>query len=284
MITILFIFLSYAGLSQKDCDYNPYQYAREEYLSTLNELIKENIYNDCDAIEDHIKNCRLLYMKTESIDEKMQIIGSLNLVDCPKSFDILEYIILHDESEFVRCEAIKILGGIGVNLQFLIEYAQKDISDYEKIIVAYSISFNITREKVKEASLKILDSICYTENDSIIDYCFSAYYIHGGVNAIKYFEYLLDNSNYQITAAVRLVDLGEYKKMESIFLKVLECDDDNDAKKKVALRGLASIGGKDNLKIIEDNTKNKNLIISRYASFILEYIKMKTETQKGEKQ
>jgi hypothetical protein len=270
---------AYTAFAQKDCDYNPYQHQREEYLRISLELYHEYVTDiDCASIEDIVQYCTTEYLIANSLNQKLYLLTAISYKNCPKAFDLLEYIISHDESEYIRCQAIELLGTTGGTQRssFLLDYATKDISVYERLTIAFALSLFIPADTL----LNIVDSICFTSEDSICEKCSIVYYIIGGYHAINYFEYLLDKPMYRMYAALQLAILGEYEKTKPIFLQALKSDNEDEI--KASLAGLAAIGTEEDMEIIKQHTRSENPNIAKRASNILNHIEIKRETKMKE--
>jgi tetratricopeptide (TPR) repeat protein len=283
IVTALFVFFSYAGLSQKDCDYNPYQHGREEYIQTCLELMKERENFDCEEAREAIKFYQKTLMYVQETNEERDIwsiIGLISSFQCPESFDFVVELMNNDtSSEPIRCGAIVSLGTKRdiKCLPILLDYAdRKPLSIDEKSSLAWAFKtigiYNDRPDLIRKA-VEILDKICY-EQSSVLDECIWNYYSIGGEVAIKFFDYYFELKNPKLLwAALRLSELGMYDKTYPIFVEAIDSGEEGSI--HIALYGLAAIGTEEAFTLIKEQTKSQNEFIAREAKWIFEYIEMK---------
>jgi hypothetical protein len=278
MTTVLFIFFSYAGFSQKDCDYNPYQHEREEYIQTGREIFEEYRIIDCDKIKEQIEYVINNYYSDTSSIPKFHIIEDIAKVNCTRVIDFFMEVISNDTSERVRCDAIQYLGWLRAktSISFLLGYTKKDISEQEKI----NIAFTLCVMEEYDLAIKVLNSFCYDTNGFIKDECIQVYEFAGAIDlAREYYEYYFKKAEeypeqYDLFhAATKLIEYGHYEKAYPIILA--ELNSDNKYRVMSALYGLARIGDEKSMDVIREYSLNKEKIACKTAQFILDYIEMK---------
>mgnify|MGYP000921564339 CR=1 FL=1 len=265
----------FSVVAQKCKNYNPYQHAREEYLKILSELQEEylNRYHDCELAMKLVQQ----YNDTNDLKVKKKLLNRITSIYCKENIPFYKNIIKNDTSEDNRCIAIFHLGGLldKNDVDILYEHLKNDISDYEKVLIGEAL-YNTKNYK---SGLKILNKTCYTTDLRICDKCLWCYYRNGGQEIINYLNFLFDSvSLYKYSAAEKLAEFGYHDKTRPLFIEGLLSTDEDVV--IAALFGLATIGGKEDLEIIQKHTHDKRAHIAQRASFILKYIERKRRMQK----
>jgi hypothetical protein len=261
----------------KNKDYNPYKYAREEFiLSCLEVRISYET-------TDYCENGKKLIEKFYEVDliasdkEKCEFISDISLHQCQETYEFLETQIKNNSSEKVRCDAIVLLAW-SLNLDYLpciLEYAKRDsLTIQEKLALggAFMIyGVYTTNSELKEKSVKFLDGVCY-EDPSLetYAYCDACYLKLGGKAALDFYTSRFEQQEKfeRLSAAVALAKLGEYDKTFPIFEEAISSGTGINA----ALYGLAAIGTEEAFQLIKEQTRNKNEMIAKTAKRILQYI------------
>jgi len=262
-------------------DYNPYQYARENFIISCLEVRTEFERNDCENVKEIIE--KFYEIDTMEHDkEKIEYIKYISRFQCQETYNFLKTQIKNNPSETVRYNAIIFLAW-SLNSDYLpciLEYAKKDsLSTQEKL--ALGSAFTIlgvytSHSELKEEAIKFLDEICYDfSSDTIpcfdpsMDFvrngCFWNYYKLGEKAAINYFNVWGEHQKgfKKVTAAVLLAELGEYETTYPIFIEAIHSDIPNYVYE--AIRGLAIFGTEEAILLIEEQTQNNNDKIAKYA-------------------
>jgi HEAT repeat protein len=274
MTTVLFIFFSYAGFSQKDCDYNPYQHQREEYIETINEIYQEDKDIDCELAEEWIQKGEEEYKSDLSEDSKIKILGKIAKINCPRAMRFFMNVILNDTSVNIREPAIGALSWFSSKeiIPFLKSYYKEELPQIEKL----SIALVLCRLKEYDLAVNFLNSFCYDTNGFIKDECIQVYEFAGKTEiARKYYEHYFESADEEhlLFAATKLAEYGNYEKAYPILVKSL--NDDNQSNIVSALYGLATIGDEESMNLIRERTKSDNEFIAKKAKWIFQYIEMK---------
>ena len=247
-----------------DSDYNPYRHAREEYIKTGEEFFEEFQNVNCEENKELIQSYINVYYNEKSSNQEIEMAFSIiGQAYCPEIIDFFIEVVAIDSSEKVRCDAIQKLGWLRAKsaVPILRDHLSKDISDYEKACIGSCLTGIGEWDLAQQA----LNSVCFCKDNDFIDKCLWSYYIIGNESAIRYFNYFLEFPESRVWAANYLAELGEYEKTFPIFVESI------DSGKNIILSilGLAIIGTEDALRLIEEQTQNKNEIIAKKAQEIL---------------
>jgi hypothetical protein len=276
VITTLSVFFSYIGFSQKDCDHNPYQHQREEYIQTGREIF--NSYKDinCKEVEELIKTAKEIYYSDQSLASKRDAIGQLGKVNCQVVVDFFIDIVIKESSEQIRYDAIQYLGWIRAksSIPFLLDFVKKDISKEEKFKIALSLC--VMEEY--DLAIQIISPFCYDHDGFVLEECIHIYEFAGKTeDAKKYYERYFENADkdHLLFVACKLAEYGNHEKAYPILIDALNSGDQE--KMHSALFGLATIGDEKAFQLIQEQTKSKNNFIAQRSQFILNYIKRERE-------
>ena len=261
-----------------DKDYNPYKYSREEYIINCLEVTMEYENNDCENVNEiitkyHEADTTVGYRGRPKEQYFVQIARS----KCRESYEFLENLIQNDPRELVRRQAIMILADC-LNPDYfhcILEYAEKDtLSVYEKGAIAYAFmiyGIYLSYSDLKERAIQLFDEICYEfSSEEMTQSCISNYYKIGGSSAINFINAWGERLGgwRKISAAVFIAELGEFEATFPIFEEAIHSDIPNNIYE--AIRGLAVIGTEEALRLIEEQTKNKDERIAKLAQETLE--------------
>ncbi|MCL2130831.1 MAG: hypothetical protein FWH36_00020 [Lentimicrobiaceae bacterium] len=271
---------------QKESNYNPYKYGREEYNRIKFDLIQNyGTDKDCEMAKKLVNRYyeKLEYMlKTKEDVGLFLILKRISLFQCEESYDFFKNMVKTDTSEENRCYAIMVLGWMR-NVEFigfLKEHLKEEgLSSKEKFAIAnalHNIGRYNDRQDIIDEAVKILNELCYDENLGVVHSCIWEYYSMGGQPALDFFYYYLEKDNSRLSAAQRLAELGGLKEYEitfPIFVEALRSGDENDI--HIAIFGLAAIGTEEAFELIREQTKSENEFIARRAQFIFDNIDKK---------
>jgi len=271
-------------------DFNPFQYAREEYIVTyLGLSIGTSDY--CEKAKEEIE----MFYEHDSIvneKEKCELIHYLSRFECQEVYSFLETQINIAQSEAVRCEAIVDLAwSLDPNyLPCISKYAKKDsLSALEKLAIARAFTiFGIytSHSELKEDAIKLFDEICYdfssdtipgfdTSMDPTRSGCFWSYYMLGGEVALNYYDSMFEqDESRRPSAALLLAELGEYEKALPYFVEIIKSGGIGN-QILYAIKGLAAIGTEEAFNLIREQIQSKNEAIAKEAKWIFDYIEMK---------
>ena len=147
-------------------DYNPYQYARENFIISCLEVRIEFERDDCENVKEIIEKFHEIDTM-EQDKEKIEHIRYISRFQCQETYSFLKTQIKNNPSETVRCNAIIFLAW-SLNSDYLLcilEYAKKDsLSIEEKAAIAAAFTNFGTYTShlhLKEEAAKLLDEICY---------------------------------------------------------------------------------------------------------------------------
>jgi HEAT repeat protein len=263
-------------------NYNPYRYSSENFIISCLALRIEWESSDCNRVNEVIGK----FYEADSMrrdNEISDIINNISLFQCEEAYNFLETLIKSNPSETVRCNAIEFLAwSLNPNyLPCILEYAKKDsLSTREKLAIATAFQiFGIytSHTDLKEEAIKFLDEICYDSSsdtiqgfdpsiDIIKSGCFWNYYKLRGKAAITFFYFLflkLEVFRIVVLAVHCLAPFGEYKTTFPIFMEAIHSEITNNVLE--AIDGLKVIGTEEALRLIEEQTHNKNEKIAKKA-------------------
>ena len=257
-------------------DYNPYKYDRENFIISCLEVRVEWENDKCVFVEKFIK--RFYELDSTASDWEIQeIVNDISLFRCKEAHDFLETQIKNNPSETVRCNAIIFLAW-SLNPDYLpciLEYAKRDsLSVQEKL--ALGSAFMIygvytSNSDLKEKSAKFLDAVCYDFSLDIYVHCDACYLKLGGKAAINFYtlQFELQKGSRKIAEALNLAILGEYEKTFLVFEDVIN-NGGVGIEIIYAIKGLATIGTKEALRLIETQSQSKNEMIAKEAQKVFE--------------
>jgi len=257
-------------------DYNPYQYARERYIIDNLDVWMRHEKGNCERGKELIEMFYNNNDTTEFYRDKVDYIIDIALFKCQQAYDFLEDQIKNNPSEKIRCKAIEYLAW-SLNSNYvpcIMEYAKRDsLSVQEKSAIAKAFTtFGIyaSHSDLKEEAIKILDETCYDfSSDDIQQGCALTYYKLGGEAAINYHTLLLEQREGFRRAAIAgiIAELGDYETTFPMFVEAIERGTTNDI--LIAIDGLKVIGTEEALRLIEEQTQNKNEKIAKKAQEVL---------------
>ena len=261
-------------------DYNPYQYNRENFIIACLELRTEIEQDECDDVKELIErfyNNDTRFPYKNSVD----YISHISRFRCQEAYNFLETQIKNNPSEIVRYYAIILLAWSleSAHLPCLLEYAKKEsLSVQEKLALggAFTIyGVYTSNSELKEKAIRLLDEICYDPSLNIYEHCDANYLKLGGKAAVNFYTSWIEQHEgfRKVTTAVVLAELGEYEKTYPIFVEAIHSEIPNNIYE--AIRGLAIIGTKEAIRLIEAQSQNKNEQIAKYAKETLKNLDMK---------
>ena len=273
---------------EKDKNYNPYRYAREEHIITCLEIRISYERENCEKVTKIIEEFHQLD-SIASNEEKQGLISDISFFACKESYDFLEEQIKNNSSEAVRYYAIIPLAW-SLNTDYLpviLEYAKREsLSIQEKIAIAGAFTiFGIytSYPELKEEAIKILNEISYDSlyslpNDIMEGYIWT-YYKLGGNSAIRFFDSLFEqDESRKAIAALFLAELGEYDKVFPYFIEIANTGEIGD-QILYAMKGLAATGTEEAFQLIKKQTQSKNEAVAKEAQWIFQYIDIKRREQ-----
>jgi len=286
---IVLIFTLHAQMG--DNDYNPWKYIREELIISSLEKMQLNDRQDCESVKEAIDNYNVLRKETMEKDTMSFVtymsLRSISFFQCPSSYNFIKDLIKTDSSEQIKCGAIRLLGWMrGIeSITFLKELLKKErLSTQEKyhIILAFcQIGIFNEREDIMDEAIELTEQFCSSRNGMAYNCasndCAELYFTIGGEPATNYFSYCLENEKYNLVAALKLAQLGEYEKTFPIFAETIKNKNVDDM--FTAMQGLAAIGTEEAFKLIRAQTQNENASIAKQAQWIFDYIDRKRREQ-----
>jgi tetratricopeptide (TPR) repeat protein len=260
-----------------DCDYNPYQHQREEYIQTIKEFYQEFISTPCNETEA-IKLIEEYHKDKQDVQRK-EILNRINGMNCDTVFYFLKQQLLSDSSERGKIEWIGLIGcrnpQESVSLFSAIE--EKDTS----IDVKLKIAFYFCGMGEYAMAINILDKICTTNT---MDKCIPIYEFAGESNVARAY-YLSEwnklkpnDDNFGI--AMKLAEYG----IDDIAFPIIRDTllySNNQYRQLSALYGLASIGTEKAFQLIKSFHSNKNTLLANDSKLIFTHIDKKRREKCG---
>jgi hypothetical protein len=208
--------------------------------------------------------------------EQYNLIRTLSYFQCEDVYDFLEKIIKINSSETNRCHALIYLAWM-LNIDYLPtvqHYVRKlSLSAQEKSSVATALMiFGVydAQPHLVEQSLQILNEICDEASEQVLENCVLSYLMSEDPAAINFFSTQMQQEEYQLYAALFLVQMGEYNQTFPIFAAALSSDDLYEV--HTAVMGLATIGTEEAIEMILNLDPEKNRYHPKEARWSFEYI------------
>ena len=268
-------------------NYNPWQHMREELTISRLEKMQANDQYDCENVREQISDYE--EAKKQAIGKDSTKIStymalrSLSFYQCRETYDYLKDIVRTDPSEQVRCNVIRLLGWMRntESIGFLRELLKKEkltrAERYSILLACCHIGLFNKRQDILDEALSLIDKFCMDKaempQDCTDEDCAELYFTIGGESALNYFSYCLKNEETQLTAALKLAQLGEYETTYPIFAATLKNGNADDF--FPAMQGLATIGTEEAFALIKVQTLNENPYIAQMAQWIFDYIDKK---------
>ena len=268
-------------------NYNPWQHMREELTISRLEKMQANDQYDCENVREQISDYE--EAKKQAIGKDSTKIStymalrSLSFYQCRETYDYLKNIVKTDPSEQVRCNVIRLIGWMRnpESIGFLRELLKKErVTRAERhaiLLACCHIGLFNKRQDLLDEVLPLVDDFCMDKggiaHDCTDEDCAELYFTLGGESALHYFSYCLKNEETQLTAALNLVQLGEYETTYPIFVAALSSENIEDF--FPAMQGLATIGTEEAFALIRAQTQSENPRIAQMAQWILDYIVFK---------
>jgi len=292
MFSLSFVVVIFTLNAQTDnADYNPWKYMREELVISNLKKMQLNDRQDCESVKETIDNYNELRKEMTEEDtmrfDTYLLLRNISFFQCPDSYSFIKDLIKTDSSEQIKCDAIRLLGWMrGIeSITFLKELLKKErLSTQEKyhiVLALCQIGIFNEREDTMDEAVELTEQFCSSQNgmtyNCLNDDCAELYFTIGGEPALNYFSYCLETEKYNLVAALKLAQLGEYEKTFPIFAETIKNENVDDM--FTAMQGLAAIGTKEAFDLIRAQTQNENAYIAKQAQWIFDYIDKKRREQ-----